>query len=97
MAINLEIPRKLQAIITKTHQGTAELIRPIARKYDLKEHAYPVELDTLITLFEGASESYNFAGADALRGSEDSKDENHNGANMAAWYRPWKPAGPTSR
>lgn len=84
MAINLEIPRKLQAIITKTHQGTAELIRPIARKYDLKEHAYPVELDTLITLFEGASESYNFAGADALRGSEDSKDENHNGANMAA-------------
>ncbi|GJO05319.1 Acyl-CoA dehydrogenase [Mycobacterium marinum] len=84
MAINLEIPRKLQAIITKTHQGTAELIRPIARKYDLKEHAYPVELDTLITLFEGASESYNFAGADALRGTEDSKDENHNGANMAA-------------
>lgn len=84
MAINLEIPRKLQAIITKTHQGTAELIRPIARKYDLKEHAYPVELDTLITLFEGASESYNFAGAAALRGSEDSKDENHNGANMAA-------------
>ncbi|BAV40704.1 acyl-CoA dehydrogenase family protein [Mycobacterium ulcerans] len=84
MAINLEIPRKLQAIITKTHQGTAELIRPIARKYDLKEHAYPVELDTLITLFEGASESYNFAGADALRGSEDGKDENHNGANMAA-------------
>ncbi|WP_134426936.1 acyl-CoA dehydrogenase family protein [Mycobacterium ulcerans] len=84
MAVNLEIPGKLQAIITKTHQGTAELIRPIARKYDLKEHAYPVELDTLITLFEGASESYNFAGADALRGSEDSKDENHNGANMAA-------------
>ncbi len=46
MAINLELPRKLQAIIVKTHQGAAEMMRPIARKYDLKEHAYPVELDT---------------------------------------------------
>lgn len=52
MAINLELPRKLQAIIVKTHQGAAEMMRPIARKYDLKEHAYPVELDTLINLFE---------------------------------------------
>ncbi|HTY30767.1 MAG TPA: acyl-CoA dehydrogenase, partial [Mycobacterium sp.] len=53
MAINLELPRKLQSVIVKTHQGAAEMMRPIARKYDLKEHAYPVELDTLINLFEG--------------------------------------------
>src|ERR1700712_2915362 len=83
MAINLELPPKLQAVITKTHQGVAELVRPIARKYDLKEHAYPVELDTLINMFEGASESYGFAGAGELRGA-DSKEDNHNGANMAA-------------
>ena len=61
MAINLELPRKLQAVMVKTHQGAAELMRPIARKYDLKEHAYPVELDTLFSLFEGASESIEFA------------------------------------
>jgi acyl-CoA dehydrogenase len=85
MAINLELPGKLQAVITKTHQGVAEMVRPIARKYDLKEHAYPVELDTLFTLFEGASESFSFAGADALRGEADSGDKkNRNGANMAA-------------
>ncbi|HWF29804.1 MAG TPA: acyl-CoA dehydrogenase family protein, partial [Mycobacterium sp.] len=84
MAINLELPGKMQAVTTKTHQGAAELMRPIARKYDLKEHAYPVELDTLISLFEGASESIEFAGADALRGSEEEREQNHNGANMAA-------------
>ncbi len=29
---NLELLRKLQAIIVKTHQGAAEMMRPIARK-----------------------------------------------------------------
>jgi acyl-CoA dehydrogenase len=84
MAINLELPRKLQAVIVKTHQGAAEFLRPIARKYDEKEHAYPVELDTLINLFEGAAESFEFAGADALRDEEESRDKNRNGGNMAA-------------
>jgi acyl-CoA dehydrogenase len=84
MAINLELPRKLQMVIVKTHQGAAEMMRPIGRKYDLKEHAYPVELETLITLFEGASESFNFAGAASLRDEDEARDENHNGANMAA-------------
>jgi acyl-CoA dehydrogenase len=84
MAINLELPRKLQAVIVKTHQGAAEFIRPIARKYDLKEHAYPVELDTLISMFEGAAESLPFAGAEAFRDEREEKEKNHNGANMAA-------------
>jgi acyl-CoA dehydrogenase len=85
MAINLEMPRKMQAVIDKAHQGAAEMMRPIARKYDLKEHAYPVELDTLANLFEGAAESnaLGLAGAEAFRGGE-SKEENRNGANMAA-------------
>ncbi|WP_407687707.1 acyl-CoA dehydrogenase family protein [Mycobacterium sp. HUMS_1102779] len=84
MAINLELPRKLQAVMDTTHQGAAELMRPIARKYDLNEHAYPVELDTLFSLFEGASSAMAFAGADALRDEEERRDTNHNGANMAA-------------
>ena len=85
MAINLELPRKLHAVIDKAHQGGAEMMRPIARKYDLKEHAYPVELDTLANLFEGAAESntLDMAGADGLRSSE-SEGKNRNGANMAA-------------
>jgi len=84
MAINLELPRKLHAVIDKAHQGGAEMMRPIARKYDLNEHAYPVELDTLAELYAGAAETNtDMAGADGLRSSE-SNGENRNGANMAA-------------
>jgi acyl-CoA dehydrogenase len=85
MAINLEMPKKLQAVIEKGHQGAAEMLRPISRKYDLKEHAYPVELDTLASLFEGISDAktISFAGAEAFRDAE-GMGENHNGANMSA-------------
>ncbi|MCV7065351.1 acyl-CoA dehydrogenase family protein [Mycolicibacterium farcinogenes] len=88
MAINLEMPRKLQAVIEKGHQGAAEMLRPISRKYDLAEHAYPVELDTLATLFEGISEAktISFAGAEAFRDDANTKGEKVtvNGANMSA-------------
>ncbi|OLP04067.1 acyl-CoA dehydrogenase [Mycolicibacterium porcinum] len=88
MAINLEMPRKLQAVIEKGHQGAAEMLRPISRKYDLAEHAYPVELDTLATLFEGISsaKTISFAGAEAFRDDANAKGEKVtvNGANMSA-------------
>src|SRR6476619_2596541 len=85
MAINLEMPKKLQAVIDKGHQGAAEMLRPISRKYDLKEHAYPVELHTLATLFEGisAAKTISFAGAEAFRDAE-APNENHNGGNTSA-------------
>jgi acyl-CoA dehydrogenase len=91
MAINLELPKKLQAVMEKGHQGAAEMLRPISRKYDLAEHAYPVELDTLATLFEGISEAntISFAGAEAFRDEESAgngtaKTANINGGNMSA-------------
>lgn len=88
MAINLELPRKLAAVVEKGHQGAAEMLRPISRKYDLAEHAYPVELDTLATLFEGISsaKTISFAGAEAFRddANESGKDSTVNGANMSA-------------
>ncbi|WP_375484318.1 acyl-CoA dehydrogenase family protein [uncultured Mycobacterium sp.] len=85
MAINLELPRKMHAVIDKAHQGAAEMMRPIARKYDLNEHAYPVELDTLANLFMGAAESntLGLTGAEAFREGA-GKKENRNGPNMAA-------------
>ena len=85
MAINLEMPKKLQAVIDMAHEGAAEMLRPISRKYDLAEHAYPVELDTLADLFEGITEAntISFAGTDAFRGVDGPK-ENVNGANMSA-------------
>ena len=86
MAINLEMPRKLEAVIEKAHQGAAEMLRPISRKYDLAEHAYPVELDTLATLFEGISEAntISFAGTEAFRDSDQGTKGNINGGNMSA-------------
>lgn len=85
MAINLEMPKKLQAVIDKGHAGAAEMLRPISRKYDLSEHAYPVELDTLADLFEGMSEAktISFAGAEAFRAT-DGQQGNINGGNMSA-------------
>ena len=85
MAINLELPRKLQAVIELTHSGAAEILRPISRKYDAREHAYPVELDTLEALFEGVSNAggSELAGTEAFRDTADTA-ENRNGANMAA-------------
>jgi alkylation response protein AidB-like acyl-CoA dehydrogenase len=88
MAINLEMPKKLRAVIEKGHQGAAEILRPISRKYDLAEHTYPVELDTLATLFEGisAAKTISFAGTEAFRDADESDGEKHNinGANMSA-------------
>lgn len=93
MAINLELPKKLRAVVEKAHQGAAELLRPISRKYDLKEHTYPVELDTLADLFEGISEAntISFAGAETFadagpdrNGGKAGKKANVNGGNMSA-------------
>lgn len=86
MAINLELPAKLEAVIDMAHKGAAEILRPISRKYDLNEHAYPVELDTIATLFEGmtAAKTISFAGTDAFRAAGDGPKTNINGANMSA-------------
>jgi acyl-CoA dehydrogenase len=86
MGINLELPRKLQAVLEMGHKGAVEIFRPISRKYDLNEHAYPVELDTVASLFEGISDAktISFAGTDAFRDAEDGPKGNVNGGNMSA-------------
>ncbi|MDF0528864.1 acyl-CoA dehydrogenase family protein [Tsukamurella sp. 8F] len=53
MAINLELPKKLKASVEMTHQAAAEILRPIARKYDIAEHEPPKELDTASALYDG--------------------------------------------
>ncbi|MFN0144302.1 MAG: acyl-CoA dehydrogenase family protein [Mycobacterium sp.] len=85
MAIYLEMPRKLEAVIDIAHEGAARILRPISRKYDLNEHAYPIELDTLATLFEALSASNkSLAGTDAFRDKQDGPKGNINGPNMSA-------------
>ncbi|GAC66564.1 acyl-CoA dehydrogenase family protein [Gordonia soli] len=71
MSINLELPKKLDTTIDQAHQAAAEIFRPISRKYDLREHDYPVELDTLASLYDGLAEAGQAgAGADGGRSQE---------------------------
>ena len=80
--INLELPKKLQAAQNQAHQVATQIFRPVSRKYDLAEHEYPVELDTLANLMaamEDAGEAA--AGAKGGRGNK-AADGNQNGGNM---------------
>ncbi|MDS1113288.1 acyl-CoA dehydrogenase family protein [Gordonia westfalica] len=77
MAINLELPKKFDSTVERTHLAAEHIFRPISRKYDKAEHEYPVELDDLAKL------------AKQGRGSEKSADASSgddgpsvNGANM---------------
>ncbi|MCX4096973.1 acyl-CoA dehydrogenase family protein [Nocardia sp. alder85J] len=92
--INLELPKKLRASANQAHQVGAQIFRPISRKYDLAEHEYPVELDTMSAMIEGLSDSgtQNISGAAGGRkvkseGEAEAAPErsgNNNGGNMSA-------------
>ncbi|CAM3824336.1 acyl-CoA dehydrogenase family protein [Smaragdicoccus niigatensis] len=89
MAINLELPKKLRFAQNQAHQVGAQIFRPISRKYDKAEHAYPVELDTMAAMVEGleASGTQDIAGAKGGRGDDAGDDKalivaNKNGGNM---------------
>ena len=83
--INLELPKKLKASANQAHQVAAEIFRPISRKYDLAEHAYPKELDTMAAMVEGLNDSGAGASGAALgRGDAPSVIGNANGGNMSS-------------
>ncbi len=86
MAINLEIPKKFEPLITQAHGVAKEMLRPISRKYDLAEHEYPKELDTLAALIDGLEDGGGSSGAGAAGvSSKPSSDEtgNRNGSNLS--------------
>ncbi|MFI6030075.1 acyl-CoA dehydrogenase family protein [Amycolatopsis magusensis] len=83
--INLEVPAKARALVNQAYQAAAEVFRPISRKYDRAEHAYPSELDMFAALLDGLNSSgEGGAGAAGVRRDEkaDKKSGNRNGANM---------------
>ncbi|RVW11305.1 acyl-CoA dehydrogenase [Prescottella agglutinans] len=83
--INLELPKKLRASANQAHQVAAQILRPVSRKYDLAEHEYPVELDTMAAMVEGLGDSGQGASGAALgRGDEPKVVGNANGGNMAS-------------
>lgn len=88
--INLELPKKLRASANQAHQVAAQIFRPISRKYDLAEHEYPVELDTMAAMVEGLNDSgtQKIGGAAGGRSDENGHATellgNTNGGNMSA-------------
>ena len=51
--INLEIPAKLQNMQNMAHMLSAQVFRPITRKYDKAEHSKPVELYPVAEMLRG--------------------------------------------
>jgi acyl-CoA dehydrogenase len=89
MAINLDDPKKLKPLASQAHQVAMNMLRPISRKYDRAEHAYPTELDMLAAMIDGLSESGASEGAGAAGVRRDEKPETQdtgtkNGANLAS-------------
>ena len=85
--INLEIPKKYKPLANQANQVATEVFRPISRKYDEAEHAYPKELDMLASLIDGMNEGSDLGGAGAagVRRSANGSDpgENRNGSNLS--------------
>ena len=82
--MNLEVPSKFKGIQNFAIMAAKTIFRPVSRKYDVEEHAYPVELDLFAAGLKGLNE-----GGDAPVGGANKKKENvvagevRNGANMA--------------
>src|SRR5438445_13532746 len=84
--INLETPKKHRALIDQAHQVAMNMLRPISRKYDDAEHAYPKELDMLAAMIDGldSSGASEGAGATGVRRDGESDGGNKHGSNPAS-------------
>ena len=83
--INLEIPKKFKPLASQANQVATEVFRPISRKYDEAEHAYPKELDMLASLIDGMNEGSDIGGAGAAGVRREKSDDgsNRNGSNLS--------------
>ncbi|AOE87797.1 acyl-CoA dehydrogenase family protein [Pseudomonas sp. TCU-HL1] len=84
--MNLEIPKKFHGLSNQAHQVAAQYFRPLSRKYDKAEHAYPCELDLLAALLDGmnaGSPEAVGAGSASKRGVG-AEEGVRNGGNLSA-------------
>ncbi len=87
--IHLDDPKKFRPLRDQAHQVAMNMLRPISRKYDRAEHAYPKELDMLAAMIDGLAASGASSGAGATGVRRDEKPEQDggrvkNGANLAS-------------
>lgn len=86
--MNLETPKKFRGLVTQAHQVAANYFRPISRKYDKAEHAYPQELDLLAALLDGMNagspDAIGATSASKRGASAEQAAGNKNGGNLSA-------------
>ncbi|HWL87725.1 MAG TPA: acyl-CoA dehydrogenase family protein, partial [Polyangiaceae bacterium] len=85
--MNLENPKKLRPIVEQARLVAENVFRPISRKYDNAEHAYPKELDMLAALLDGMNEGGARASANHLNRDDGDADAQaqkatRNGGNL---------------
>ena len=82
--MNLENPKKFKLLVDQAHETALNVLRPISRKYDKAEHAYPKELDMLASLVDGMNEGGDGMNAGAAVNKRgDTEAGNKNGVNMS--------------
>lgn len=83
--MNLQNPKKFKMMIDQAHEVALNVFRPISRKYDKAEHAYPTELDMLASLLDGFNEGSDNASGASTAGKRGEKEGDgvRNGANMS--------------
>jgi acyl-CoA dehydrogenase len=87
VSINLEVPKKFSLLVNQAHQVATEVFRPISRKYDQAEHAYPKELDMLASVIDGMNDGgEGGTGARGVRRDAGNQTQtgNRNGTNMSS-------------
>ncbi|GLZ86136.1 acyl-CoA dehydrogenase [Metapseudomonas resinovorans] len=84
--MNLEIPKKFRGLSLQAHQVAARYFRPLSRKYDQAEHAYPRELDLLAALLDGmnAGSPETIGACSASKRGAGAEEGARNGGNLAA-------------
>ncbi|MCY1284689.1 Acryloyl-CoA reductase (NADH) [compost metagenome] len=84
--MNLETPKKFTGLVSQAHQVAEQYFRPLSRKYDKAEHAYPKELDLLAALLDGmnAGSPDAIGATSASKRSAGAEEGVKNGGNMAA-------------
>ena len=82
--MNLQNPKKFKMLVDQAHETALNVLRPISRKYDKAEHAYPKELDMLASLVDGMNEGGDGMNAGAAVNKRgDTEAGNKNGVNMS--------------
>ena len=86
--MNLETPQKFRGLVGQAHRVAQRYLRPLSRKYDAAEHAYPKELDVLAALLDGINagspEALGAGSASKRQAAAQAGPQVHNGGNLAA-------------